>query len=359
MKRLLIAALVAAAIMSAPVAASVDTAQLQGALPQEAGQYLGGAAPDNIDAEGASKSLLQSAVGLLKTHLRESVSAGFMILAVCIIVSVAGGFAKAAGLNIPEKVIDITAVCAILLISLLTSGSVIKECAKSIENLSTFSNILIPAFGIATAVAGKPVTAVASAGATMIFSKLIIAVSQRIFIPAMYLYISACAAASIADSPLLGKAADFVKWLSTAFFRSILIAFTAYLSISGVLTGSADAAAVKTAQVAISGAVPVVGSIISGTSESLLAGAAVLRASVGIYGFLGSCAICLLPFVKAFCHLLVFRLLSVFSSSLAGGGAAKVLDGISTAYSIALGLLGTCCAVQFISIVVSMVVANT
>lgn len=365
MRRVAAAALLMLWLAAMPVAAmgqgeaALDTQALEQALPPEAQAHLGDASPTGVDVKAAAQKLLDSALSAFRQYLKEAMAAGFLILALCVLVAMVSGFVKASGLSVPDRVIDMTAVCAVLIICLTVSGSVISECAEAIHGLSQFSNLLIPAFGIATAVAGKPVTAVATAGATLVFSKLIIAAALGIFIPSLYLYITASAAGAMSESPLMGKIAGFIKWLSTAFFRGFLMVFTGYLSISGVISGSADVVAVKTAQVTISGVVPVVGGIISGVSETLLAGAAVLRSSIGVFGFLGACAICLAPFVKALCHLLVFKVLAAFSTSFAQGGVSRVIDGISSAYSVALGLLGTCCAVQFIAIVVGMVVANT
>ena len=66
-----------------------------------------------------------------------------------------------------------------------------------------------------------------------------------------------------------------------------MTAFTLYLSVSGVLTGSADRAAVKAAQTAVSGAVPVVGSILAESAEMVLSAAHSLRAAIGAAGVLG------------------------------------------------------------------------
>ena len=359
-KRFLLIALVAMLFIPIPARAGyIDTNGLENALPGDIQSRLDGISPSGVDVQKGGKGLLDSALTAFRAYLKDSMAAGFLILALCVVISLAAGFAKSAGLSVPDKVIDITAVCAILIICLSSTGSVITECKDAIKNIDTFSSILIPAFGIATAVAGKPVTAVASAGVTLVFTKVLISLALGLFIPAIYLYITSSAAGAMSDNSLLNKVAGFIKWLTTAFFRVFLTVFTVYLSMSGIISGSADAVAVKTAQVTISGAVPVVGGIISGISESLLAGAGALRSSIGIYGLLASVTICLAPFVRVLCHLLIFKLLAAFSGAFAGGGAAKVLDGISDAYSVALGLLGTCCAVQFISIVVSMVVSNT
>ena len=57
----------------------------------------------------------------------------------------------------------------------------------------------------------------------------------------------------------------------------LLLAFVGYLTASGAIAGSVDAAAVKTAKLAISRAIPVVGGILADASETVLAGAGGLR----------------------------------------------------------------------------------
>lgn len=69
-----------------------------------------------------------------------------------------------------------------------------------------------------------------------------------------------------------------------------------YLTASGAIAGSADAAAVKAAKMTISRAIPVVGGILSDAAETVLAGAGVLRGTVGVVGMLVVLAICLTPF---------------------------------------------------------------
>lgn len=81
--------------------------------------------------------------------------------------------------------------------------------------------------------------------------------------------------------------------------KGLCAVFTAYLSLSRVLTGSADAMAVKAAQAAFSGMVPVVGSILSDASESLLASAGLIRSAAGAFGMLAVLAMALAPVCAA------------------------------------------------------------
>lgn len=192
----------------------------------------------------------------------------------------------------------------------------------------------------------------------MLFSDILLTLSLKVFLPAVTLYLMLLYCGIVAESGTLKQAALVGKWAVTTFFKLFLTAYFAYLTFTGLVVGSADAAAVKTAQ-SISSTVPLVGSVIAGASETILSGAALLRAGIGFFGFLGAAMICLGPFVQGLCHLLVFRVLSIFAASFSEGGVKTMLDGLANAYSMLVGILTACCAIQFITIVVSMTVTGT
>lgn len=337
----------------------LDTGELEGTLSGEEQELIGGTDSKTGDVTDGFSALARGALRLFRKQIKSAVSAGFLSLAICAVLSMAECFAKSADLSGVSKAAELTAICGLLLVSLSGSGNLIAECAAAIKRLDLFSKTLTTTFAAAGAVAGRPLSSVAASAATMLFSSVIIALSKGLFLPLTRIYILVCAAGAAAESPLLQRGAQLVKWGATTFYRWFLMIFTGYVTLSGLITGSADAAAVKTAQVALSGAVPVVGGVIAGASEAILAGAKALRAGIGLFGCLGAAAICLGPFVQAFAHLLIYKLLAAFATSFASPGAQKLLDGVADAYGIALGLLGTCCAVQFIAIVASLAVAGT
>ena len=133
----------------------------------------------------------------------------------------------------------------------------LEACRKAIEGLSLFSKALIPAFAAATAVAGKPVSAVSSSAAAILFCSILVELALRVFLPGVYLYIGVTAAGIIARQDVLTRVAELIKWACVSFYKVFLMIFMGYMTLSGVVSGGADAAAVKTARVAITGAVPV------------------------------------------------------------------------------------------------------
>lgn len=334
----------------------LDTSDLTDALPDSASEVLDGIEPRSADLKTGLSSLWDKALGYIRTYLMEAMGSGFAIVMVCMLTSVVTAFAKSGGFELPEKLADVTGVVAIMIIVLIQGKSIIAQCIDSVATLNNFSTVFIPVFAVATAITGHPITSVANAGAALMFTKVVTTLAQSLFLPALNLYLVIAAAGAISDNPMPTEISKLTRNAATTVFKWILMIFTGYIGLSGLISGSADAAAVRTAQVTISGAIPVVGGIVSGVSEALLVGATVLRASVGVYGFIAAVAICLLPFIRAFSHFLVYRVLEVVASSFAGPGVAKMLSGISSAYSIAIGILGTCCAIQFLAIVIGMAV---
>lgn len=114
--------------------------------------------------------------------------------------------------------------------------------------------------------------------------------------PLVYGYIAASVAYAAVGNEGLKRLGALLKWLVTTVLTIVMLVFVGYLTISGIIAGSTDAATVKAAKFAISGAVPVVGGILADASESVLAAAGVLRSTVGIFGMIVILAICLLPF---------------------------------------------------------------
>lgn len=350
-------ALALATLLWVPCGA-VDADGLKNALPEDAAGILQEVDPAGVDVQRGFRALWEAAVAGLRRGLKSSVQSAFLMTAVCLLLSLAQSFAKSAGTALPGRVPELAGATAILTLALRQNGALLEHCRTAISQLDTFTKVLCGVFAAASAAAGRPASAVATAGAAMLFSDLIFTLSLKVFLPAVTLYLLLAYGSIVAENSALSQAASVGKWAVTSFFKVFLTAYFAYLSFTGLVTGTADAAAVKTAQ-SLSSTVPLVGSVIAGASETILSGASLLRAGVGLMGFLGAAAICLTPFLQGVCHLLVFRVLSVFAASFAEGGTKTMLEALSGAYSMLVGMLTACCAVQFITIVVSMTVTGT
>lgn len=140
-------------------------------------------------------------------------------------------------------------------------------------------------------------------------------------------------------------------WLISKSLRVVLFVFTGYLTVTGVISGSADAAAVRATKAAVSGMVPVVGSILSDASETLLASASALKSSMGVFGMLAVLAICLTPFLKIGAQYLLLKGTAAVSGTIGMPQQVKLVKHAATAMGYLLAMTGACALMLLISVV--------
>ena len=105
--------------------------------------------------------------------------------------------------------------------------------------------------------------------------------------------------------------------------------------------------------VAISGVVPVVGGIIAEASETVLAGASVLKGTIGVFGLLGVLALCAYPFLQLGIQYLLYQLTRFLASVIGSPELCAVIKGLGGAFGLILGMVGSCALVLLISILAS------
>ena len=346
---------IVAALLCLPVRGSYipNTEDLQ-QLPQL--ELVPGIMPENTELSQGLQGLYNSAKAIVRDNVRAPVQLGIRMLAVCLLLSLIGSFAKSSGLQLPERAADLAGVFAVTLIALGEGDGIMRECVTAIKDLVQFGNILFPVYAGAVAVAGHPVSAAAQAGVTMLAANLIMRFASGLFVPAVQGYILLHAAAALSENGFLRQCAGLIRSSAVIVIRILLMGFTAYLTLSGIISGGADATAVKAARLAVTSTVPVVGAIVADASDALLSGASLMKNSIGLFGCFAACAVCLTPFIRAFLHFSIFRVLAALADPFAGSKCGAMLRACGDGFGFSLGLLGTCCALQFLSFVVSTVV---
>lgn len=351
--------------LAAPASAADVTAAQAEALDTEALEemtegYLDLDLTGDIDLNAGLSSLFDQGQAQFGGILRKAVRSGVLLVVIILLcglsdalqegLSAAGG----AGLDLASMVgaLGIAAVSAADLNALIGLG---KEL---IQQLSAFSNLLMPTVAAAVAACGAPAGAAARQMATLLFSNVLMTVIDRLLMPLVYAYVAASAAYAAVGNDGLKRIADLLRWVVTTVLTGLLLAFTGYLTIAGAAAGSADAMAVKATKMAISSMVPVVGGILSDATETVLAGAGILRSTLGVFGTLGILAFCLIPFLTLGIHYLVYKVVAVLAATLARGRVAGLISSLGGAFGLVLGMAGACALLLLISLAtaVTMVV---
>ena len=123
------------------------------------------------------------------------------------------------------------------------------------------------------------------------------------------------------------------------------------MTITGVISGTADQAALKATKLTISGMVPVVGGILSDASETILISAGAVKSAVGVSGLLALIAIAIGPFLRIGVQYLLLKI----TASVCGVFGSKRITGLISDIAGAMGLIlamtGTVCLLLMISMV--------
>ena len=164
------------------------------------------------------------------------------------------------------------------------------------------------------------------------------------------MYIGLLAAGSCLSNGSLSGIAEGMKKTIIWIFSTGLILFTLYLSVVRIIAGSVDGTAVKVTKTAISGMIPVVGGVISEASETILAGAGLLKNTVGIFGSIAVLGICAYPFIQLGIQYLLYKLIACCSIFLGQAGIYKFIQGLGGAFGLVLGMTGAGALLLLISV---------
>lgn len=254
----------------------------------------------------------------------------------------------------PERVLELTGILCTASILLGPSGSMIRLGAQTVKELSEYGKLLFPVLTAALAAQGGSATSAAIYAGTLAFDAVLSMLIGQLIVPMIYIFLCLSVIHSATGQELLGKMKDFTKWLMTWALKIVLYVFTGYMGITGVITGTADAAALKATKLAISGMVPVVGGILSDTSEAILVGAGVMKSAVGVYGLLAVLAVWIEPFIRIGSMYLLLKLSFGLSGIFPSKGIASVIKDFSGAMGMLLAMTGTICLLLLVSVVCYM-----
>ena len=312
----------------------------------QAGKYM----PDETEtfAQGIW-SIIKNVISHAQPDLAEAAEVCACILGAVILSSLAQQIPG--GTHAPT---DLMGVCVIAIVMIGSSNSMIQLAVTTIEEITNYGKLLLPVITAALAAQGGMNTSTALYTGATVFIGIIGAFIGKLLVPLTYIYLCLAIASCAFGGQMLTNLLKGIKWLMTWILKIAVYVFTGYMSITGIVSGSVDASAIKATKIAFSGMLPVVGGIMSDASESVLAGAAVMKNAVGVYGIFAIFSMIFAPFVKIGIHYLLLKLTTGFADMFPDSKAVKLLKEFTTVMGFALGMIGTVSIILLISTVCFM-----
>ncbi|MGI5976533.1 MAG: stage III sporulation protein AE [Candidatus Limivicinus sp.] len=321
--------------------------ELNEALPDDAGEISGKIDSNGkYDSKAALGRLWNKIVKNIVDELRDSVKTAAALVGIGLVTSLAGTLCRDKNI---AGYINAAAVCSGALVLVNGISSIISQTSDALERLSEYSKAALPAVFTAAASCGAAVSSSAKYGIACISIDLLMGIAQSAVIPLAYAFLALSLSNSIFESPMLKSCQRLTKWLATTLMTVFIFAFSTIITVSGIVSGSADALSVKAARTVISTVLPVVGGIISDAASSVLLAASAIKNSAGVMSLIAVCALCAGPFVMLSVKMLVFRAAAAACELIPNIRLSAFINDVGKALSILLGLLGCCAIMMFIS----------
>jgi len=293
--------------------------------------------------------IVSAGLRTIKPELVQGAGICLAVTAVVLLTSLVGSFP---GKN--STVMRLVCTLALGTVLLRQTGSMVRLGTETVQELSEYGKLLLPIMTAALASQGGITSSTALYTGTAIFDAVLSSLVGKLLVPLVYLFLAVAIANGATGRALLKKLRDLLKWLCTWGLKTVLYLFTGYMGITGVISGTADAAAVKAAKLTISGVVPVVGGILSDASETVILSAGVMKNAVGIYGLLAIAAMWITPFLTIGVQYLLLKLTAAVCQVFDVKEASELIGDFSGAMGLVLGMTGAVCFFLLVSIVCFM-----
>lgn len=342
MKKLILIAILLFS-MAVPVQASELTAP---SAPSDAQELM----PSDTESFGEGLwFVIKSAVQTLQPEIARGCGICLSVIAAVMLTSLLSSFPGMA-----KNLTELAGTVAVACLLLSSANTLIASAADTVTELSEYGKLLLPVMTAALAAQGGITGSAALYTGTAIFDAVLCALISSVLVPMIYVFLALATANGALGEELLKKLRDFVKWLVSWCLKTILYVFTGYISITGVVSGTADQTALKAAKLTISGMVPVVGGILSDASEAVLVGAGVVKNAVGVYGLLAIAAIAIGPFLRIGVQYLLLKLTAAVCGVFGSKRTTELIQDFSAAMGLLLAMTGTVCLLLLISTVCFM-----
>lgn len=343
MRRVLIVLLVLF-LLCGTVFASEEEVDLTEGLNDEAMELLPVDAAQSADLISSIKEIFLGAIKKAFGSIREGIKLCGVLLCILTLCSIL----DLADIKRKDTVLNVVGALGISVAFLGTARSMISLGVGIAEDMSDYGSILLPALASAAAMSGGVSGAASLYAGTVIFTQILLQLITKLLIPLIYFYLAIATAEAAMGNSMLSELRDFIGWVITKSLRFLIYIFLAFMTVTGVISGTNDAAAVKATKAAVSGMIPVVGSILSDASETLLSSAALMKNSVGIFGMLAVLALCLVPIIKVGMQYLLLKVTSAVGGTIGLPSQVKLIK----EYSKAMGyLLAMCASAAFLLLI--------
>lgn len=288
---------------------------------------------------------------LFREVVRNTTLLGQLLL-IAVVAAVARNLAASLDEDTVSGVVSAVLYLVILLVGLSSFKTAAAIAYSSVDSVTAFVQSLTPALfslmvamgGVSTAAALHPVVLAAVVG----FASLV----RGIVVPLTLFSVVLGVVTRLSGKPRALQLAKLLRRAATATMSLLFGVFLAVMSVRGLIGSFGDAVTMKTAKLATSSLVPVVGSALSEGIEVVAGASLLIKNVIGIAGVITVVVISLYPVIKIVAVVLMYRLAAGLAEPLGDSAVGDCLGDLADG----LSHLAVCTAAIGIMFAVSLAV---
>lgn len=316
---------------------------------------LNSAIRGNIDNKALGKSLLhvlgKETIGSIKT------------IASIMIVIIIHSILKSISEGLDNKgIAQISYYVQYILIVTLIMGNfaeVITMVKESVSNLVSFSNTLIPILITLVLTTGNIISANLLQPILLFMITFIGNLISNVVIPIVLASTALGIVSKISEHVQLDKLSKFFKSSVVWVLGVALTLFVSLVSLEGSLSSSVDGITAKTAKVAVSSFIPVVGKILGDAVDTVIGCTSILKNAVGIVGVIVIIGICITPIIKLVLLMMTYYIGSAICEPIADEKIVKLLGQMGDTFKVLLAILCSLSVMLIIGTTLVMKISNS
>lgn len=227
----------------------------------------------------------------------------------------------------------------IITIILTNFSSIIEQTKESVNNMTSFTNMLIPIMMTLIITTGSVTSATIIQPIMVFMTSLIGNFINNIAIPIILVSTALGVISKISDKVQIDRLAKRLKSSTIWIIGIMLTLFVTLISVDGTLSSSVDAVTSKTAKAAVSNLIPVVGKILGDAVDSVIGCSSILKNAIGIVGTIIIISIAIGPIIKLTLLMGVYYIGAAVCEPIADGKIVKLLDQMGDTFKFLLAMI--------------------
>lgn len=312
----------------------------------------------SITGDFNNKKFLNVIFSLFSKTFKETIKNFSSIIVIILISTILKSIADNLGNESVSKIAYFAEFALILTILLKNFSKIIIEMKKSLENLLSFSNTLIPLLSTLLIASGH------ISASSILEPLLILLVTfacnfiKNAVIPLILISTAVGIISNISDEVQLHRFSKFLKKGAIWVLTCILSLIISIASLESNLSANVNGVTKKASKTIISSAIPVVGNILANAIETITGYGNIIKNATGVIGIIVVLAICIKPISKLATYTIFYSLVSSLIEPITDKKIVGTFDVIIGSFKVFLGCMFATAVMSIIGLAIVIKIAS-